>query len=117
MLNKEVLGNVDKQKKSVLKKVTMWDGSVRELEERKVAMEDFNKWVIMEEISWRQKSTKIWLKEGDRNTGFFHKMENSHRMRNNIDRIRIGGDWLNGIEDVRTGIVNALKVLLFYPGD
>ena len=40
--------------------------------------------------SWRQMSREIWLKEGDRNTGFFHKMTNSHRKRNNIDWIRIG---------------------------
>ena len=82
-----------------------------------VAMEDFKKWAIMEEISWRQKSREIWLKEGDRNIGFFHKMANSHRKRNNIDWIRIGGDWLNGTEEVSTGIVNAFKVLLFDPGD
>ena len=81
------------------------------------AMEDFKKWAIMEEISWRQKSREIWLKEGDKNIGFFHKMANSHRKRNNIERIRIGGDWLNGTEEVRTCIVNAFKVLLFYLRD
>ena len=39
-------------------------------------------------------------------------MENSHRKRNNIDRIRIGDRWLNGTKEVKTGIVNALKELL-----
>ena len=80
------------------------------------AMEDFKKWAIMEEIYWRQKSREIWLKEGDSNTGFFHKMENSHRKRNNVDRIRIDDHWLNGTEEVKTSIVNAFKVLLGDPG-
>ncbi|RVW20562.1 putative ribonuclease H protein [Vitis vinifera] len=35
----------------------------QELEVRKEAREDFKKWALMEEISWRQKSREIWLKE------------------------------------------------------
>ena len=50
------------------------------------------------------------------NTRFFHRMENSYKMMNNIDRIRIEGDCLNGEDEVRTGIVNAFKELLFDPG-
>ena len=121
--NKGVFSNVDEQKKSVLKKVALWDDiesrrplSDGEREERMGAMEDFKKWAIMEEITWRQKLREIWLKEGDRNTGFFHKMANSHRKRNNIDRIRIGDHWLNGTEEVKTGFVNAFKELLGDPG-
>ena len=48
---------------------------------------------------------------GCRNTGFFHKMANSHRKRNNIDRIRIGDKLFNGTEEVKDGTVKAVKDL------
>ncbi len=38
----------------------------------------------LEELSWCQKSHVLWLREGDKNTKFFHKMANSYRRRNQI---------------------------------
>ena len=43
-------------------------------------------------------------------------MENSHRKRNNINKISIGDQWLNGTKEVKIGIVNAFKELLGDPG-
>ena len=65
--------------------------SLEELEARKDTREEYKKWVLLEEITWRQKSREVWLKKGDRNTSFFDKMANAHRRRNNVDRIRING--------------------------
>ena len=121
--NKEVFGRVEENKRSALAKVAVWDNleserplSPEELGTRMTALEEFKKWSLMEETSWRQKSREIWLKEGDRNTGFFHRMANSHKKSNTIEMIRIGGEWLEGDGEVRTGIVNAFKTLLSDPG-
>ena len=43
---------------------------------------------------WRQKSIEVWVKEGDRNTMFFHKMENVHRRHNDIVSLKTNGDWV-----------------------
>ncbi|RVX07581.1 putative ribonuclease H protein [Vitis vinifera] len=81
--------------------VEYWDGveserclSLAETEQKKEAKDAFHKWVLLEEVHWRQKSRELWLKEGDRNTGYFHRMANAHRRNNSLDRIMINGEWL-----------------------
>ena len=89
--------------------------SLTEAEEREKARESYKEWVDMEEVSWRQKSREIWLKEGDRNTGFFHRMTNSHRRRNSITSIRINGKNLVKEAKVKEGLVRAFQSLLSAP--
>ena len=64
--NKELFGRVEENKKNTLSKVEAWDElenqrslSLAEAKARLASMEDFKKWSVMEETSWRQKSMKI----------------------------------------------------------
>ena len=50
---------------------------------------DLEKVALLEEISWRQKSKVLFLKEGDSNMRFFHRMANSNRRNNCIDNLMI----------------------------
>ena len=66
----------------------------------------------MEEISWRQKSRELWLKEGNRNTGYFHRMANAHRRRNCLRKISINGKRLEKEAEIKEGLIDAFKNLL-----
>ncbi|RVW34075.1 Transposon TX1 uncharacterized 149 kDa protein [Vitis vinifera] len=82
--NREVFGRLEVNKNSALQHLEYWDGKSREL----------------------------WLKEGDRNTGYFHRMANAHRRNNSMDRIMINGELLTEDQEVRDGIVNEFQKLL-----
>lgn len=76
------------------------------------SMEALKRWSICQETSRCQKPRELWLSEGDRNTSFFHIMENFHRKKNQVNRICIWGEWVEGEEAVRVSIVNAYTSLL-----
>ncbi|KAK1314858.1 hypothetical protein QJS10_CPA06g01033 [Acorus calamus] len=44
----------------------------------------------MEEAEWRLRSRATWLKEGDNNTAFFHKIANQRRRKNRIGAVKVG---------------------------
>eukprot|EP00253_Pinus_taeda_P004070 PITA_04070 len=93
--NKEEFGNImeDKQKlekemESLQQKMIM-EGRTKECISKEGAilgkLEERRK---QEEILWRQKSRIKWLREGERNTKFFHQAMIKHRQRNKILSIK-----------------------------
>ena len=120
--NRDVFGKVETNKKDALRRVSYWDDleKERELKPEEVegrinARADFKRWVLAEEISLRQKSRETWLKEGDRNTAFFHRTANAHRRRNYIKSISINGRKLEKEEEIKDGLVAAFQNLFSDP--
>ncbi|XP_035547453.1 uncharacterized protein LOC118348953 [Juglans regia] len=77
--NDQVFGNVFQQKRSPIED-RVWK-----------VVADLERVILMEEISWRQKSRILWLKEGDKCMKFFYRMANSHRRNNDIDTLMVDG--------------------------
>ena len=117
--NRDVFGRLEVNKSSALQQIDFWGRvecekglSERETKLKNEAKETFKKWVLLEETHWRQLSRELWLKEGDKNTWFFHQMANAHWRNNSLDRIKINGVELVEEQEVREGIVNAFQHLL-----
>jgi hypothetical protein len=69
-----------------------------------------------EEILWRQKSRIRWLKEGDRNTKFFHRTTVQRRHTNRITSlISTNGEPLHSHDDMEAALVDYYQTLLTEP--
>ncbi|RVX02510.1 LINE-1 reverse transcriptase-like [Vitis vinifera] len=101
-----------------LKQVEYWDEkekydvlNMEDCEARNGAREAYKSWVIKEEIFWRQKSRELWLKEGDNNTKFFHRMANAHSRRNWLSKLKVNGCWHSEENNLRNSVVGAFQEL------
>ncbi|XP_016582032.1 uncharacterized protein LOC107879515 [Capsicum annuum] len=70
-----------------------------------------------EEIAWRQRSRAVWLKQGHRNTGFFHRTANAHRSTNTIDKLKVRGVIMTKAEEVHEEIISYYEKLYSEPED
>ncbi|RVW91339.1 hypothetical protein CK203_035398 [Vitis vinifera] len=122
--NKEVVGNFSSNRVEAFTRLQCWEAkekeyplNPRDMEAKNLALEDYKKWDLLEETSWRQKSRKIWLREGDKNTKYFHKMANARARRNFLSKIRVNGVTLSSIEDIKDSVYRTYQSLLSEFGD
>lgn len=66
-----------------------------------MAQEELIEWLSRQEIIWRQKSRKLWLKAGDNNSRFFHASTVTNRRKIFIPSIKNqNGTWLETREQI-----------------
>lgn len=59
----------------------------------------------------RQKSRETWLKEGDKNSKFFHISITVKRRRNRIMAIKNGKDWISEEEGIKNYFIENFNIL------
>jgi len=74
---------------------------------------ELEKTLLFEEMNWRQKSRALWLREGDKNTKFFHRVANSHRKFNQVDSLTINGAISRNSVEIKEHIVQYYNNLYF----
>ena len=93
--NKEEFGNILEEKQRLeqrmedLQQMDILEGIQEDrINEEGIIINQLEERRKQEEILWRQKSRVQWLREGERNTKFFHKAMIQHRQRNRIFSIK-----------------------------
>lgn len=111
--NREVFGRLEGQRQAVVSLLSSWDEleaegglSLDDVARKEAARQDYVRISCLEEVSFRQRSRCLWLKDGDRNTKFFHQVANAHRQMNLISRMRVNGRELVNEEEIKGGIVD-----------
>jgi hypothetical protein len=87
--NEEIFGDVGKRKNVLVDGIRELDIIVEgrslfeeERQRKEEYSRDLERLLFYEEVSWRQRSRVMWLKEGDKNTMFLHLLANSNRRYN-----------------------------------
>ncbi len=116
--NVEVFGNVLFKKNALLNELhvleSLAENRVLTTEEKGTmdrVSHELEQNLLLEEISLRQKSRVLWLKEGDKNLKFFHHMANSHRRINTIGTLHVDGVQVSDQGIIQDYIVNFYKSL------
>ncbi|WMV20014.1 hypothetical protein MTR67_013399 [Solanum verrucosum] len=110
--SKENRGNWRVRKEHLLEQI----GRLEDIQEHRALTDDeqlLKAHIAMEyeEIHWRQRSIIQWIKNGDKNTKFFHRMAISHKRNNTIESLVINGEESSDPVAIRNEIVEFYQIL------
>lgn len=74
-------------------------------------MRELNEVLDQEELLWYQKSRSLWIRDGDRNTSFYHKSTMIRRNRGRIRALKINNEWVSNPNSLSTHITDYFSVL------
>jgi hypothetical protein len=121
--NKDTFGNIFNSQRQLSEQMEKIQHQIRmcgltdDLKVQEVAIaQQLGARKAQEEILWRQKSCIQWLKEGERNTKFFHRSVMQHRHSNRITHLTSDtGEHILDHEDMATTLTDYYKNLLTEP--
>lgn len=112
------MGNLGTQKTQILSELVRLEAiqENRVLTEEETTLKasllmEYEEHLKNEEIAWRQRSRALWLKEGDRNTSYFHKLANAHRRSSHIDQLVVQGTTIMDPERIKGEIIGFYEKL------
>ena len=117
--NKEVFGDIRVKKREILHELEVLDrlesegGLVEDQGVRMVALRnELDEVLSREEISWRQKVRTKWVKDGDVNSSYFHKVANGKRRKSWIKELELDrGRVVRNVDLISKEITNFYKEL------
>ena len=113
--SKENCGDLGNKVKLIQHKLNDLENSLtaqptdQQVQELKKAQSDLWEQSILHESILRQKSRCKWIKEGDSNTSYFHKIINSSRRRNALRGMQINGSWVENPSAIKDAVLQHFK--------
>lgn len=116
--NKDVFHNIFQNKRQLMARIDgiqrklaiKYDGGLIKLERKLRA--NLDEVLYQEELFWYQKARVDWIRDGDRNTSFFHLSTIIKQWKNKIVALKDdNGDWISHPEHVKNFVVNYFKNL------